>query len=79
MSTHGCFAVLFPHTHLMKSDDGAQEPDATTGDYYHEIPGGFYFYIEPADQEQFRRFLSRRPCLFRSELLFVFAFLRHLV
>ena len=51
MSTHGCFAIPFPHTHLMKSVDGVQEPDATTGDYYQESPGGTYYWVEPADQE----------------------------
>ena len=49
MSTHGCFAISFPHTHLMKSDDGAQEPDTTAGDYYQESPGGHYYWVEPTD------------------------------
>ena len=51
MSTHGCFAILFPHTHLMKSVDGAPEPDATARDYYQESPGGTYYWVELADQE----------------------------
>jgi hypothetical protein len=42
MSTHGCFATSFPHTRLLRPDDGAQEQ---------EIPGGTYYYIEPADKE----------------------------
>ena len=43
MSTHGCFAILSPHTRLLRSDVGAQEQ---------EIPGGAYYYVEiPDDQE----------------------------
>ena len=43
MSTHGCFAILFPPIDDT-SDDGAQEPDAVTA--------GVYFDMEIAvDQE----------------------------
>ena len=53
MSTHGCFAILFPHTrYLRPDDDGAQEPDAATADcYYQEGPDDTYYWIEPADQD----------------------------
>ena len=34
MNTHGCLAILFPHTRYLRPDDGAQEPDATAGAYY---------------------------------------------
>ena len=40
-----------PYTFADTSDDGAQEPDATTGAYYQEGPDGTYYWIEPADQE----------------------------
>ena len=43
MSTHGCFAPLFPLSSslwLMQPDVGAQEPDATADAYY---------YVEVAD------------------------------
>ena len=61
------------------SDDGAQEPDAAIDYYYHENPRGQFFTVEPINLEQFRRLPGRKPCLFRSKLLFVFAFLGHLV
>ena len=52
MSTHGCFAILFPiPIDDTPDDDGAQEPDATAGAYYQEGPDGSYYWIEPADQE----------------------------
>ena len=46
-------ALLFfsPYPFDDTSDDGAQEPDATAGDYCEEIPGGFFFFVEPVDQE----------------------------
>ena len=51
MSTHGCFAILFPIPDCRNSDDGAQEPDATAECYYQEGPDGTYYWIEPADQD----------------------------
>ena len=53
MSTHGCFAILFPPCQIddTPDDDGVQEPDATAGAYYQEGPDGTYYWIEPADQE----------------------------
>ena len=51
MSTHGCFASLFPYTRYLRPDDGVQEPDATAGDYYKESPGGMYYWVDPAEQE----------------------------
>ena len=52
MSTHGCFAILFPISiDDTPDDDGAQEPDATAGAYYQEGPDGTYYWIEPFDQE----------------------------
>ena len=39
MSTHGCFAILFPPYQIDDtSEDGAQEPDATAGVYAAKIP-----------------------------------------
>ena len=51
MSTHGCFATSFPHTRLLRPDDGAQEPDATVDDDSYYI-GGAYYYVLPADNDQ---------------------------
>ena len=42
MSTHGCFAILFPIPIDDKSDDGVQEQ---------EIPEAFY-YVETADDQE---------------------------
>ena len=49
MSTHGCFAFLFPIDDT--SVDGTQEPDTTAGDYYNESPGDHFFLFESAEQE----------------------------
>ena len=38
MSTHGCFAILFPIQIDDTSDDGAQEPDAIADACYQENP-----------------------------------------
>ena len=46
MSTHGCFAPLFPLSSpfwLVQPDVGAQEPDATADAYY---------YVEAADDQE---------------------------
>ena len=51
MSTHGCFAILFPYPFDDTSDDGAQEPDVTADCYYQESPGGHFYWVEPADQD----------------------------
>ena len=50
MSTHGCFATLFPHTRLMRPDDGSQESATTANDCYY-TSGGAYYYMETDDQE----------------------------
>ena len=53
MSTHGCFAPLFPLAsifRLMQPDGGPQELDATPVDYYY--PRGAYYYVEPADDQE---------------------------
>ena len=47
MSTHGCFATFFRHTRLLRPDDGAQEPDDATDDYYY--PEDAYYYVKTAD------------------------------
>ena len=39
----------FPHTRLLRSDDGAPEP-ADPADYYYPT-GGAYYYVETDDQE----------------------------
>ena len=53
MSTHGCFASLFPpfYTRLLRPNVGVQEPDAIVDDdpYY---TGGAYYYVQPADDDQ---------------------------
>ena len=53
MSTHGCVSPPFPlsYTHLLRPDDGAQEPDATVDDDYF-YSGGAYYYVQPADGDQ---------------------------
>ena len=52
MSTHGCFAILFPPYPIGDtSDDGAQEPDATVDCCFQKIPEDFFFFVEPVDQE----------------------------
>ena len=51
MSTHGCFAPLFPLSssfRLMQPDVGAQEPDATVDAYYYY----YYYYVETADDQE---------------------------
>ena len=52
MSTHGCFASLFPpfYIRLMRPDVGSQEPDATDDDTYDT--GGAYYYVQAADDDQ---------------------------
>ena len=57
MSTHGCFASPFPHTRLLQTDDGAQEPaePAAPADdygYYYYYPAGEYYYEEPTDDQE---------------------------
>ena len=54
MSTHGCFAFLFPHTRNPRLDDGAPEPaaPAVDDDYYHYYPSGYYYYEEPSDDQE---------------------------
>ena len=49
MSTHGCLLPLFPHTRLLRPNDGAQEAAIPTDDYYY--PDGAYYYVETDDQE----------------------------
>ena len=41
---------LFPYTGLLQLDDGSQEPDATTDNYYY--PEGAYYYVEAADDQE---------------------------
>ena len=53
MSTHGCFAPPFsPFLSFWLSllDVGAQEPDATFDDYYHQ--DGAYYYVQDADDQE---------------------------
>jgi hypothetical protein len=55
MSTHGCFASLFPHTRLMRPDDGAPEPPAPVADVdydYYYYPAEDYYYEEPSDDQE---------------------------
>ena len=50
MSTHGCFAPSFPPFHssrMTQPDNGVQEPDVSTDDYYYTE--GAYYYVETAD------------------------------
>ena len=39
--------LFFPHTRLLRPDDGSQEPDDMTNDYYY--PEGAYYYMTAAD------------------------------
>ena len=52
MSTHGCFAPSFPpfYTRLLRTDVGAQEPDATVDDDYYI--GGAYYYVQADNDDQ---------------------------
>ena len=54
MSTHGCFAFLFPHIRYLRPDDGAPEPAAPAVDdvYYQYFPAGYYYYEEPSDDQE---------------------------
>ena len=52
MSTHGFFAISFPHTRLLRPDDGAPEPAALVGDYYYYPSGGEYYYEEPTNDQE---------------------------
>ena len=47
MSTHGCFATSFSPYPIVGPDDGCQEPDDTTDDYYY--PEGGYYNVTAAD------------------------------
>ena len=38
---------LFPHTRLLRPDDGSQEPDDTIDDYYYLEDA--YYYVKTAD------------------------------
>ena len=54
MSTHNCFAILFPllsSFRLLQPDGGAQDADATPDDYCY-YPEGAYYYVEPADDQE---------------------------
>ena len=54
MSAHGCFAPPFPpffSFRLMQPDVGAQDPDATFDDDYHN-PKGAYYYVEDANDQE---------------------------
>ena len=41
---------LFPHTRLLRTDDGSQEPDDTTDDYCY--PEGAYYHVTDADDQE---------------------------
>ena len=41
--------LLFPYTRLLRLDDGSEEPDATTDDYYY--PESAY-YVETAEDQE---------------------------
>ena len=47
MSTHGFLDTSFPPTRLLRPDDGSQEPDDATDDYYY--PEGSYYYVMAVD------------------------------
>ena len=49
MSTHGCFAPLFPHTRLLRPDGGPPET-AAYDDYYYQ--GGAYYDMEDVDDQE---------------------------
>ena len=55
MSTHGCFAPPFPLSsssfQLMQPDVGAQDPDATFDNDYHNPKGAYYYAKDANDQE----------------------------
>ena len=39
--------LFFPYTRLLRPDDGSQEPDDATEDYYY--PEDAYYYVKTAD------------------------------
>ena len=47
MSIHDCFATSFPPYPLMWPDDGSQDPDDTTDEYFY-LEGANY-YVTAAD------------------------------
>jgi hypothetical protein len=51
MSTHGCFAPLFPQTRMLRSDDGSQEAATPDVDYYY-YQGGAYYEVEIPDDQK---------------------------
>ena len=50
MSTHCCFASLFPFDTIPCSDDGAQEMEYAGDDYY--TTAGAYYYVDAAPDQQ---------------------------
>ena len=58
MSTHSCFAPLFPFDTLLRSDDGAQDVDyAGDADYYYSDGGpypqdGAYYDVDFSDVQE---------------------------
>ena len=58
----------------MRSDDGPQEPDATTDEYYH--PEGAYYYVETADDQEQLGGSQAGGLAFSIVDAFVLAFLR---
>ena len=42
--------LFFPYTRLLQPDDGSQEPDDTTYDYYY--PEGPYYYVIAANDQE---------------------------
>ena len=64
----------FPHTRLLRSDDGVPEPADPVDDYYY--PDGAYYYVETDDQEYFRRLPGRRPAPFRSRVVVLLSLLK---
>ena len=50
MSTHSCFAFLFPLDMLLRSDDGTQEMEYASDDHY--TTAGAYYYVESADAQE---------------------------
>ena len=42
--------LFFPHTRLLRPDDGSQEPNDATDDYYY--PEDAYYYVKTADDQE---------------------------
>ena len=72
---------LFPHTRLLRPDDGSQEPDDATDDYYYPEDANNYpedanYYVKTADDLELLGGSQAGGLAFSIVVAFVLAFLR---